>query len=344
MNVAIIGYGYAGKCFHAYLISLAEGLTLHTIATRDPERRANAQKDYPNVRVVSSIEEVLADKEVDLVVVATPHYTHRDLAIQAMDAGRHVVVDKIVAMNAREAVEMAEAAKRNRVLFSVFHNRRWDWDYLTLRKAIAEGLLGEPYLFESSIMRYGAPRGWRGVKAQSGGILYDWGAHLMDQALQLVPSKVESVYCQMQERKWETDIGSYVQVNLNFENGVIYRVEVGNLSLYSRPRFQVFGDEGAFVKTGIDPQEPFMVRGNIDAAVEDPVHYARVWTNHGGERREIVLESVRGSWKAYYQNISDVLNKGAELLVTPEQMVRLMRVYDAAMVSAEYGVAVPLGI
>lgn len=344
MNVAIIGYGYAGKCFHAYLVSLAEGLTLHTIATRDPERRANAQKDYPNVRVVSSIEEVLADKEIDLVVVATPHYTHRDLAIQAMDAGRHVVVDKIVAMNAQEALEMAEAAKRNRVLFSVFHNRRWDWDYLTLRKAIADGLLGEPYLFESSIMRYGAPRGWRGVKAQSGGILYDWGAHLMDQALQLVPSKVESVYCQIQERKWETDIGSYVQVNLNFENGVIYRVEVGNLSLYSRPRFQVFGDEGAFVKTGIDPQEPFMVRGNIDAAVEDPVHYARVWTNQGGERREIVLESVRGSWKSYYQNISDVLNKGAELLVTPEQMVRLMQVYDAAMTSAEYGVAIPLGI
>jgi scyllo-inositol 2-dehydrogenase (NADP+) len=343
-NVAVIGYGFAGRCFHCYLVGLADGLRLHTIATRGPERQANARREYPDVKVVATLDDVLADPDVDLVVIATPHDTHRDLAVRAMDAGKHVVVDKIVAMNARETVDMAETATRKAVLFSVFHNRRWDWDYLTVRKAIEEGYLGEPYLFESAIMRHGRPGGWRAVKAQSGGILYDWGAHLMDQALQLVLGRVSSVFCQIQYRRSDTDIGSYAQVHLNFENGVIYRVEVGNLSAYQRPRFQVFGDAGALVKTGIDPQEPAMIRGDIGAAEEDPANQAQIWTTGGGERRHFVMESVRGTWRNYYRNISDVLNKGAELVVTPEQMVRLMRVYDAAMTSAEYGVAIPLGI
>jgi scyllo-inositol 2-dehydrogenase (NADP+) len=344
VNVAVVGYGFAGKSFHSYLVGLEERLHLHTISTRNPERQARAREDHPGVNVVASLDEALADDDIGLIVLATPHDTHRDLAIAAMDAGKPVVTDKIVAMNAAETVEMAEAATRNDVLFSVFHNRRWDWDFLTVKKAIADGYIGEPYLYESAIMRYGRPGGWRGVKSESGGILYDWGAHLVDQALTLVPSKVTSVYCQTQYRGWDTDIGSYVCVNLNFENGAVYRVEVGNLSMYERPRFHVLGDVGAFVKTGIDPQEPFMKEGRIDDAVEDAANHARIWSERDGSREEIVVESVRGSWRGYYENVAAALIDGADLAVTPEQMIRLMRVYDAAMTSAEYGVAVPLGI
>ncbi len=344
VNVAVVGYGFAGKSFHSYLVGLEERMTLHTISTRNPERQARARQDYPGVNVVGSLDAVLADDDIDLVVLATPHNTHRDLAVAAMDAGKPVVSDKIVAMNAPETIEMAEAAERNDVLFSVFHNRRWDWDFLTVKKAIEDGYIGEPYLYESAIMRYGGPRGRRGVKSESGGILYDWGAHLVDQALTLVPSKVAIVSCQLQYRKWEVDIGSYVCVNLNFENGAIYRVEVGNLSMYQRPRFHVLGDVGALVKTGIDPQEPFMKEGRIDDAEEDAADHARIWTERDGAREELVIESVRGSWRGYYRNVAAALLDGADLAVTPEQMIRLMRVYDAAMTSAEYGVTVPLGI
>ncbi|GIX06594.1 MAG: oxidoreductase [Candidatus Poribacteria bacterium] len=343
-NVAIVGFGYAGRAFHAYLIGLEPGLNLYAIATRNPERQAQARELYPNVKVVSTLQEVLEDPQVDLVVLATPHDTHCELAIQAMNAGKHVVTDKIVAMNAEETIRMAQAAECNGVLFSVFHNRRWDWDFLTLKKAIAEGYLGEPYLFESAIMRYGKPGGWRAIKAQSGGILYDWGAHLMDQALLLVDSKIASVYCQIQYRREDTDIGSYGMVNLNFENGVIFRVELGNLSAYPRPRFQVFGDRGAFVKTGIDPQEHYMRQGRIDEAEEEPEHQARIWTIEDGRPREFRMPSVRGSWRSYYRNIAAALNEGAPLEVTPEQMIRLMKVYDAAMLSSESGQAIPLGI
>jgi scyllo-inositol 2-dehydrogenase (NADP+) len=342
VNAAVVGYGYAGRAFHSYLIGLAEGLDLYAISTRNPERQRAAAEQHPEARIYGSIDELLADDRVELVTIATPHDTHRDLAIRAMDAGKHTVVDKIMCMNAREAVDMIEASQRNGVMLSVFHNRRWDWDYLTVKKAIADGLLGEPYLYQAAIMRYGGPRGWRGVKAQSGGILYDWPAHFVDQALQLVLADVASVYCQVKYRdRWPIDIGNYAKLLIHFANDVTYEIEIGNLAAVEKPRWYVVGDLGALVKTGLDPQEGPMRLGNIDAAEEDPADRARVTTTVHGQRETLVVDSVRGTWKSYYQNISDVLNKGAELAVKPGQVYRAMRVYDAAMLSAETGQVVP---
>ena len=343
VNAAVIGYGYAGKAFHSYLISLAEGIDLYGISTRDSERQKAAAAAYPNARIYASVDELLADEAVDLVVLATPHDTHRDLSIQAMNAGKHVVTDKIMCMNAKEAEEMIEASRRNGVLLSVFHNRRWDWDFLTVKKVIEEGLLGEPYLFEAGIMNYGKPGGWRAVKEQSGGILYDWPAHFVDQALQLVPAKVERVYCETRSRdKWDIDIENYAKLLITFSNDVLYQIEIGNLATVSKPRWYVVGDMGGLVKYGLDPQEGPMREGRIEAAEEAAEDRARVRTTVNGEMEELVIDSVRGSWKSYYQNISDVLNRGAELAVKPEETYCLMQVYDAAMESARSGQAVEL--
>lgn len=343
INTAVIGYGYAGRAFHTYLVSLADGLNLYAIATRNDERRAAAQEAYPDVKSYKTIDEVLADNAISLVVLATPHDTHAELAIKAMDAGKHVVTDKIMAMNTAEADAMIDASKRNDVLLSVFHNRRWDWDYLTVKKVIADGLLGTPYLFQVAIMRYGAPGGWRGVKSQSGGILYDWPAHFVDQAIQFGDSPVESVFCDIYySKKWETDIGNYGNLYINFQNDIRYQIEIGNLSKADKPRWYVVGDEGGLIKYGLDPQEGPMRDGDIDAAEEDPANYAKVWTEAGGENRELVIESVRGSWKSYYQNIADVLNNDAELVVKPEEIRKVMQVYDAAMESAETGQTVKI--
>ncbi|RKU31681.1 dehydrogenase [Candidatus Poribacteria bacterium] len=343
INTAVIGYGYAGRAFHSYLVSLAEGLNLYAIATRNEERREAAREAYPNAKSYVTIDEVIADDAIRLVVLATPHDTHAELAIKAMDAGKHVVTDKIMAMNTAEADAMIDASKRNDVLLSVFHNRRWDWDYLTVKKVIADGLLGTPYLFQVAIMRYGAPGGWRGVKSQSGGILYDWPAHFVDQAIQFGNSPVESVFCDIfYSDKWDTDIGNYGNLYINFQNDIRYQIEIGNLSKADKPRWYVVGDEGGLIKYGLDPQEGPMRDGDIDAAEEDPENYAKVWTEAGGENRELVIESVRGSWKSYYQNIADVLNNDAELVVKPEEIRKVMQVYDAAMESAETGKTVKI--
>ena len=343
VNAAVIGYGYAGRCFHTYLIGLAEGLNLYAIASRNAERRQSATENYPGVKSYETIDQVIADDEVQLVVLATPDDTHAELAIKAMDAGKHLVTDKIMCMNAAEADAMIEASERNGVMLSVFHNRRWDWDYLTVKKVIEDGLLGEPYLFQVGIMRYGLPRGWRGSKAQSGGILFDWPAHFVDQALQLVQAPVKTVFCDIYYgTRWDIDIGNYANLIIKFENDVRYQIEIGNLAKVDKPRWYVIGERGGLIKYGLDPQEGPMVAGDIDAAEEDPANYAKVCTEADGENRELVVESVRGTWKSYYQNISDVLNNGAELAVKPNQVRRTMAVYDAAMRSSETGETVRL--
>jgi scyllo-inositol 2-dehydrogenase (NADP+) len=343
IRAAVVGYGYAGKHFHCYLVGLAEGIELRAISTRALERQRAAASDYPGVKVYGSLESVLADDETDLVILATPHDTHRDLAIQAMSAGKHVVTDKVMCMGAGEAEEMIAASQEHGVMLSVFHNRRWDWDYLTVKKAIDDGLLGTPYLFQVGIMGYRAPRNWRGIKARSGGILYDWPAHFMDQALQLVPADVEGVFCDIKYRDtWDTDIGNYAKLLIRFSNDVLYQVEIGNLAAIPIPRWYVLGDRGGLIKYGLDPQEGPMREGRIEDAEEAPADRARVVTVACGEREERILDSVRGSWTCYYQNISDVLNRGAELAVKPQEALKAMRVYDAAMLSAETGRVVKL--
>ena len=177
VNTAVIGYGYAGRAFHSYLVSLADGLNLYAIATRDAERREAAHQAYPNAQMYQTIDEVIANDAIDLVVLATPHDTHAELSIKAMNAGKHVVTDKIMAMNAAEADAMIASSERNNVLLSVFHNRRWDWDYNTVKKIIDDGLLGTPYLYQVAIMRYGPPRGWRGVKQPKAGVSFTIGPH-----------------------------------------------------------------------------------------------------------------------------------------------------------------------
>ncbi len=336
IRTVVIGYGFAGKCFHSYLIKLADGLQLWGISSRNAETRERIVQEQ-GVKAYSSLDEVVADPEVNLVVLATPHNVHAQQAIQAMDAGKHVVTDKAMCMTAAEADAMLEARDRNNVMLSVFHNRRWDWGYNTIKQIIQEGWIGEPYLYEAAVMRYGRPGGWRAVKAQSGGILYDWGAHLLDQGMLLLGGDVESVSCEIRHLKWDIDIGNYGRLLLKSSKGTIYQMEIGNVALAPKPRWYVVGDLGGIIKYGIDPQEPPMIQGDIDAATESPKHRAAVYTIRDGERKRLIIDSVQTSWKSYYQNISDVLNKGAELAVKPEEARNAMAVLDAALESAETG-------
>ena len=338
IRVGVVGYGYAGRDFHVYLVGRVPDLDLVAIVARSSERRELAEREQGQrgVAVFGSLEDLLASDGVDLVILATPHDTHAPQSIQAMDAGKHVVTDKAMCLNAEEADKMIAASRRNGVLLSVFQNRRWDWDYLTVKKAVDEGWLGEPYLFEAAAMSYRAPSGWRGEVAASGGILFDWGAHLIDQALQLVPARVRSVTADIQRRSWGSEIGSYARVLLRFENDVLYDIEIGNLCRATKPRWFILGERGGLIKTG-DPrgeQEPAMVAGNIDAAAEDPLHRARVWRELNGQTTSMEVETVTSDWTNYYRNIADALNGRAELLVKPEQVRRVMAVFDAARCAA----------
>ena len=339
IGVGIVGYGFAGRKFHAYLIAQEPGLRLCGVASRDAGRRAQAASDW-GVPTCPSLEDLLRDEAVRLVVIATPHDSHRDLAIRAMEAGRHVVVDKIMCLNAHEAEAMIAARDRAGVVLSVFHNRRWDGDFMTVRKVVSEGLLGRVNRYECAILRYRGPRGWRGEAARAGSLLFDWGAHLVDQGL-ILGGAPESVVCEVTpDRVWGTSVEGHVHCRIRFPGGTVFAVDIGNLAQIGKPRWYVLGDRGALVKEGLDPQEAAMLAGDIGAAVEPPENRARVVTEVGGVRADMRLETLRGDWRAYYRNVAEALGAGKGLLVNPEEVLVAMRVMDAAMVSARTGEAV----
>jgi scyllo-inositol 2-dehydrogenase (NADP+) len=338
-RVVVVGYGYAGRCFHAYLVGLADQLQLCGVVHRRPETRAQIQSQL-GVRAFARFEEVLADPAVDLVVLATPNDLHAPQAIQALEAGKHVVTDKPMCLSVAEADAMIGASRRIGRLLSVFQNRRWDGDFLTLRRVMAEGLLGEVFYMELCWAQYGVPRGWRRQQAHGGGRFMDLGEHLIDQALQLVPGPVERVYARFFDRGWETDVEDHALCLLGFASGVEVQVTTSSLARRPRPRWYVMGTKGTLIKEGLDPQERAMVAGQIDAAREEPAQYPRLWVETAGRSSEVVLETLPGRWRSFYENIAEAIQDPDKLAVRPESVRRVVAVIEAARASAASGQAV----
>ncbi|MCL4508211.1 MAG: Gfo/Idh/MocA family oxidoreductase [Chloroflexi bacterium] len=336
VNVGIVGYGFAGRRFHAYLIGLVPELHIQAVVTRDPVRRQQAQTDLA-CTVYDSATALLRDPAIDLVVLATPHNTHAQLAIQAMNAGKHVVTDKVMCLTVEEADAMIAARDRNGVLLSVFHNRRWDWDYLTIKEVLHQGLLGRVASIEQAVVNHRPPRGWRAHTAESGGVLFDWGAHLVDQLLQLVPASVQSIWCGIATGAWDVDVGNYAKLILRFSDSTLAEVNTGNIVRQAKPRWFIIGDHGTLLKEGLDPQERAMLSGDINRAQEDPAQQARITTEIDGLTSHQVVESSQGSWRRYYENIANVLLRGEELAVTAESVRRVVAVLDVAMQSVRSG-------
>jgi scyllo-inositol 2-dehydrogenase (NADP+) len=336
VRTGILGYGYAGRSFHAYLVGLEPRLELIAVASRDPGRRERAAREH-GVTTFPTLTEMLGGSDIELVIVATPHDVHAQQAIESMDAGRHVVVDKAMTIALAEADAMIAARDRNGVQLSVFHNRRWDGDYQTVQQAVNGGLLGKLLFFEIGIWRYGPPGSWRAQPEQVGTILHDWGAHFVDQALRLAGAPVLAVHARAQHEWPGIGVESLLSAEIQFANGVLGRTEVVTRARLGKPHYYVVGDRGALTKEGVDPQEAAMVRGEIDAAREDPANYARVVTEVNGIETEMRLTTLRGNWRAYYRNVAEALLDGAPLAVTAEEARRVVGVLEAAQRSSTTG-------
>ncbi len=334
-RAVVIGYGFAGRSFHSYLISITPGLTLHGVASRDPATREKIVRER-GCRPYDGFAAAIADPEVDLIVLATPNNTHAELAVRAMEAGKHVVTDKVMCLSLEDCDRMIDTARRQGVLLTVFQNRRWDGDFLTLQKLIADGALGDVRWAEMAWQGFGPWGGWRGQAAMGGGRLHDLGAHLLDQLVLLFPRPVRSVYCRMHHDLPTTDVESEALIVVGFEGGQTGICDLSSLAAISKPRFYVRGTKATFQKYGLDPQEAAMKAGDIDAATEDPQKYARL---HDG-KQERTVPTVPGRWRNFYENIADVLTRGAEPLVKLPEARRAIAVLDAAKRSAQSGAAV----
>ncbi|MGW7426910.1 Gfo/Idh/MocA family protein [Streptomyces sp. NPDC054813] len=350
LRVGLIGYGLAGSVFHAPLIAATEGLALDTVVTSDPERQAQAKAEFPEVRTVAAPDELFdrAD-DLDLVVIASPNRTHVPLATTALKAGLPVVVDKPVAGTAAEARELAALAEEHGLLLSVFQNRRWDNDFLTLRNLLEEGELGDPWRFESRFERWRPqPKGgWResGDPAEIGGLLYDLGSHVVDQALVLFGPATE-VYAESVIRRAgaETDDDTFIAVT--HASGVRSHLYASATAAQLGPRFRVLGSKAGYVKYGLDPQEAALREGERPGAgwgVEPESLYGRVGAGEspltGGGR---AVPTLPGDYPAYYAAVAGALRGEGPNPVTALEAAAALDVLEAARRSARDKVTVTL--
>ncbi|MET9951405.1 Gfo/Idh/MocA family oxidoreductase [Streptomyces sp. NPDC006339] len=352
LRVGLVGYGLAGSVFHAPLIAASPDLVLDTVTTGNPERAAQARAEHPDVRVAASPEELLgrAD-ELDLVVVASPNKTHVPVATAALKAGLPVVVDKPLAGTAAEARALAALADERGLLLSVFQNRRWDNDFLTLRALLADGALGEVQRFESRFERW-RPQlkgGWResGAPEEIGGLLYDLGSHVVDQALVLFGPAVR-VYAESDVRRRGAQADDDTFFALTHAGGVRSHLWVSATTAQLGPRFRVLGSEAGYVKHGLDPQEAALREGlrPVPGGVwgREP---EELWGRVGAGESPLTgggtpVETLPGDYPAYYAAVAAALRGTGENPVTAYEAAAALDVLEAARISARDGVAVAL--
>src|SRR5580704_10086305 len=265
INTAVIGFGLAGQVFHAPFVSAVPGLKLEAIVQRKGDAAAKA---YPSARILRSVEEALGDAAVRLVVVGTPNETHFDLAKQALMAGKHVVIDKPFAATSAEAGELKELAEKQGVVLAPFHNRRWDGDFLTVRRLLAEEAVGRLVTYESHFDRFRPlPREgtWKEGANAANGLLMDLGPHLVDQALALFGAPV-GITASVRKDRDKTDIEDAFDITLEYpgysgQHGLRAHCRSSMLACDAAPRFLLHGTKGSFKKFGLDPQEPALLGG-----------------------------------------------------------------------------------
>ncbi|MFD8688341.1 Gfo/Idh/MocA family oxidoreductase [Streptomyces sp. NPDC059651] len=352
LRVGLVGYGLAGSVFHAPLIAATEGLVLDTVVTSNEERREQARAEFPDVRFAASPDELWPRAaELDLIVIASPNKTHVPIATAALKAGLPVVVDKPVAGTAAEARELAALAEERGLLLSVFQNRRWDNDFLTLRSLIADGGLGEVQRFESRFERWRPqPKGgWResGDPQEIGGLLYDLGSHVVDQALVLFGPAAQ-VYAESDVRRPGAAADDDTFLAITHANGVRSHLYVSATTAQLGPRFRVLGSAAGFVKYGLDPQEAALREGARPTTdgpwgVEDEALWGRLGAGEspltGGGTP---VRTLPGDYPAYYAAVADALRGKGENPVTALQAAAALDVLEAARRSARDGITVAL--
>lgn len=344
IGVGLVGYGLGGSVFHAPLIQAEPGLRLHAVVTSRDEQ---VRRELPGVGVVGSAAELLEDPAVELVVVAAPNAVHHQLAAAALRAGRHVVVDKPFALSTADADELIGLAEATDRRLSVFHNRRWDSDFLTVRRCLEAGVLGDVSSFTSRYDRFRpVPKGsWKEEDVPGSGVLWDLGPHLIDQALQLF-GRPETVWADVGVQRPGVAAVDYLHLALGYGRLRVL-LHAGMEVRDPGPRFEVHGDRGSFVKHGMDLQEQALRAGGRPG---DPGWGSEPPDRHGTLTGEVAglelrgrLESVPGDYGAFYAAMAAAIRGDGQVPVPAAEARDVITVIELALASAREGRVVRVG-
>ena len=330
LNVGLVGFGFAGKVFHAPVIRAVEGLRLAAIVQR------SGGSD-----VLHSVDELLA-RAIDLVVIATPNTSHYAIAKQCLLAGRHVVIDKPFAPTLREAQDLAELAKQQRRVLSVYHNRRYVGDFVTLQRLVSGGTLGRIVAYESHFDRFRPelkPGAWRERAEPGAGVWFDIGPHLLDQAFVLFGTP-HAIAADIRSERDGALVDDAFDVTLHYPTlRAVLRASM--LAAAPGPSFAVHGTGGSFIKYGVDAQEAALKAGRTpgepDWDVDPPALYGMLTTPEGTR----AVPTIPSSYAHYYENVRDAILGKAELAVTPQQALDVMRGLELAVTSNQRRCVVP---
>jgi scyllo-inositol 2-dehydrogenase (NADP+) len=331
VKVAAIGYGGAFNMGKLHLDSCKRArMTPVAVCDVDPKRTAVAKTDLgEQIQVYNKVDDLLAKSDAEMVVIITPHNTHAPLAIQCLESGRHVVTEKPFTITVDESTRVIDAARKAGKMATVFHNRRWDGDFMTIKKLIDAGAIGEVTHVECYMGSYGepSPGWWRSYKDISGGIMHDWGAHFVDWMLQLMPFKIESVSGDFRKQLWhQVSIEDHGVAYVRFEGGRTAQLEISNISAIGKSRFRILGTLGGIEQKGWDEKE-----GLTLVSYKDNV------------KMESKVPFMKSDWDGFYRNIADHLILGEPLVVTPESARKVIGVISLAEESSRRG-GMPIGL
>ncbi len=333
IKVGIVGFGLAGKVFHAPFIRMVEGFELTAIMRRSGE----ADPKYPAVQFVRTLNELLAISDLQLVVVATPNDTHVPIATQALEAGKHVVIDKPFTPTFAEAEQLVELAKKQKCIVTVFQNRRWDGDFLTVRKILSEGSLGRVVIYESHFDRFRPNlRGsWHEKPIPGMGLMFDLAPHLIDQALVLFGAP-EYISADLRKERDGTQVEDAFDITFHYPLMRAF-LRASPVTAAPGPRYWICGTRGTYTKYGLDPQEDAMKTGGDPTAPDWGREPQDLWGELTTAEGTTNVPTIPGNYRPYYENVRNAILGRAEIAVTPEQALNVMRVMELSAESSRKG-------
>jgi predicted dehydrogenase len=339
-----VGYGLAGRLFHAPFIEATEGIELAAVVTSDPDRRGQAEAAHPGAAVIGSTAELWSAAMrlgVELVVVAVPNRFHVPVALDALGAGLGVVVDKPLAVNVDDGLRIVKKATRHNLFLSVFHNRRWDGDFLTVRRLVDAGTLGQVWRLESRYERWRPdrrPDAWRerGDAADGGGLLVDLGSHLIDQAVQLFGPPV-SVHAELRRRRPGAEVDDDAFVALEHAGGTTTHLWASAVVARAGPRFRLLGSDAGYVVWGMDPQEQALHDGLSPGSPEWGATPEEQWGTVGVGDDVAPVPTEAGDYGRFYEGVVASMRDGAPPPVAPADALVVLQVIEAARRSAASG-------
>ena len=328
LNAAIIGFSLSGRVFHAPFLHTHPGFNLTKIVERSSQ---TSKERYPYIQVVKDYQDLLQDDDLDVIVVGTPNTWHYPMVKESLLAGKHVVVEKPFTPTSKEADELIEIAKKAHRKIFVYHNRRWDGDFLTIQRLINEQTLGEIFEYEAHFDRF-APEvksNWRDEDKPGSGILYDLGAHLIDQVVQLFgfPQEIKST---IEAQRKNSPVDDYFRLELNYPKDLKAILTAGMLVKEVGPRFIIKGSKGQFTKYGIDPQEAALKEGLMPNTKDWGKEGKEYWGTFRSNNSHIKIETMAGNYMSFYDNVYEAIVNNKETLIKPEEARDVVRIIEIA--------------